>query len=148
MINKVSMRSVAKKGSRLRTKISATMGFINQTRDLKFEDEDHKFHSIVKSCNALCEEGILILKDLETKHKSELGMIEAIAQAQIQGRDANIETIRNACRDVCNRLLPFFVRDSIFNFILLIYRLSRIGTPNKHKSTATFEDLESNVRSS
>lgn len=81
-----------------------------QTKDLKFEEEEVRFKSVVKASIAIAEQGHKLLEGVKKRHRAELGIIEAVASALLaEARTPQIEAIRDTCRDTCNRILPIFV---------------------------------------
>ncbi|KAB7505438.1 Dynamin-binding protein [Armadillidium nasatum] len=142
MIQKVTMRSFAKKGSRIRTRISATIGLISKTKDLRFEEEEAKFRALIKSSMALTEQGTKLVETIRGRHKAELALMQAVTSALV--KDSNISYIgalKDISEKVCIKVLPVFERTTMMRVINPVKKLLSMCSAPEHLIQKRYDKL-------
>ncbi|XP_076037755.1 uncharacterized protein LOC143023129 isoform X2 [Oratosquilla oratoria] len=110
-MQKVSMHSVAKKSARISTMLSASLGIMSQTKDPIFDAEEEKFLCCQRLTTALVRDAEAVLCSVQARHTAEYGAAEGVAMIYLKdARSPEIESIRNATKETCGRILGQFER--------------------------------------
>ena len=147
LMQRLSFHSIAKKRSRVKTLLTASLGLSTLTEDARMTALEADFRSILSSVKELKQRAQTLLSCVKEKHRAELTLVEGLAgvlHAEKNANNANVlnalEHSRTVAREICNNVLSAFDSTLVVSVINPLSEVSsltvttdRLLTKRQHK---------------